>query len=738
MEGPKLDIGRIAVDFFWSGEGRWGLLRKAATVFVLLGLAASLTIIVGRQRAVQSPGQVEIVLDLDSARGLASTRGFDLLSFLQQMKQAGVGGLGITSTGLQELADFGPEAVIPATRFVALASGTAGNPAGAAAGSVREELLSLARSYPQGVFIFGSDPGREKWIDTELARRVGPSGYSHVPLLAGGGKQAWAFLIHQVAYTYQAKPTSASPFAPRYVYDFTLGLDPQNLALARQVGLTPVPVIAGMSGLSAPEVQEFLDAARASGSSGTKASGVPVLIAWGKKPLGDPDFIGTVGRMATTAGVAVGIDTAQGQIGALNLASAAGWNVVKVHEMGTWESVEGEGDWARERGTRLFYIYPAPAVGLDAAATQKASLDLVAALKARFAEVGFQLGPAVPVRPYSPPPLAVLVVGLGILAGLVLFILDFPALPPRWRSWLLASLLPGTAILVMAARLDAARQAMALISALVWPSLGVVFMGQWWERRRQGRSYSAAWRGWVAGLGAVVTAAVPAVVGGLLLNGMLGHIAYALQLEEFRGIKLAYLTPPAVAVLYAVAVGYERVRHGHRDDTGGAGFWQTAADLAGQEMTLGELVAGGAGAAGGVVMLARSGNVDLFHFPIETWLRSRVAAWLSVRARDKEFLVGHPAGIMGSYAAAGLRRVWLWPFLVGFSLAELSITNSFSHIHTPVFISLWRTANGIVLGSAVGLAGTVVLSLVGRWWPDLTGFVRPTASPGRSVDGKTE
>ncbi len=735
MGGPTLDLSKVAVDFFWSGDGRWGLLRKAATVFVLLGLAASLLIIAGRQRAVQSPGQVEIVLDLDAARGLASTRGFDLLSFLEKMKEAGVKGLGISSTGLQELADFGPEAVIPSTRFVALASGTVGNPAGA--GTARDELLSLARSYPQGVFIFGSDPEREKWIATELDRRVGPSGYSHVTLSAGGGGAAWAFLIHQVAYTYQAKPTSASPFAPRYVYDFALGLDPQNLALAREAGLTPVPVIAGMSGLSAAEVQEFLDAAKVSVSSGAQDTGVPVLIAWGKKPLGDLGFIDTVGHLAAAAGVSVGIDTAQGQIGALNLASAAGWNVVKVHEMGTWESVEGEGDWARERGTRLFYIYPAPAVGLDAAGTQKASLDLVAALKARFAEVGFQLGPAVPVRPYSPPPFLVLIVGLGILAGLVLFILDFPALPTRWRSWLLASLLPGIAILVAATLLDAARQAMALLSALVWPSLGVLFMGQWWERRRQAQWDSSAWHGWAAGVGAVVTAAVPAVVGGLLLNGMLGHIAYALQLEEFRGIKLAYLTPPAVALLYAVAVGYERVRVGQRGD-GAMGFWQAATRLAGQELTLGELVAGGAGAAGGVVMIARSGNVDVFHFPIETWLRSRVAAWLSVRARDKEFLVGHPAGIMGSYTAAGLRRVWLWPFLVGFALAELSITNSFSHIHTPVFISLWRTANGIVLGSAVGLAGTVVLWVLGRWWPDLTGFVRPTANTGRSAGSKTE
>ena len=732
-----MGVVKVWRDFFWDGEGRWGLVKKAATVFVLLGLVASVAVIAGRQRAVQSPGQVEIVLDLDSARGLAATRGFDLVSFLEQMKQAGVGGLGISSVGLQELADFGPEAVVPATRFFALASSTTGTgplPAGLARVNANT-LLSLARTYPQGVFILGSDPQREHWIDQELSRRVGPAGYSHVALDHSQGGPAWAFLIHGVSYTYQAKPTSASPFAPRYVYNFSLGLDPQQVSLARQVGLVPVPVLTGLDGLSPDEVREFLDAAKSIPARPYGQTGVPVVISWGKKPLGAPDLISAVGQIAARAGVAVGIDPAQDQIGAGELAAAAGWNVVKVHEMGTWESVEGEGDWARERGARLFYIYPAPATGMGAAQTQQASLDLVAGLKARFTEVGFRLGPAVPVRPYAPPPLLVVLVGMGILAGLVFLILVFPGIPERVREWLMASLLPGFVVLGLAARLDTARQAMALLSALVWPSLGVVMIGEWWERRRLHPEAVAGWRVWLGGAGAVVAASVPAMVGGFLLNGMLGSIAYALQLEEFRGIKLAYITPPLVALVFAA------VKAWHREQAARAPGWrvfQTAMELARQEVSLGEVLMGAAGAAAGVVMLARSGNVNLFHFPVETWIRSKVAALLSVRARDKEFLVGHPSGVMGGYAAARLSRMWLWPFLVGFALAELSITNSFSHIHTPVLISLWRTANGLLLGIGLGLAGTGVLWAAGRLWPDLMGRVVEPGVAGRSASGKTE
>jgi hypothetical protein len=35
-------------------------------------------------------------------------------------------------------------------------------------------------------------------------------------------------------------------------------------------------------------------------------------------------------------------------------------------------------------------------------------------------------------------------------------------------------------------------------------------------------------------------------------------------------------------------------------------------------------------------------------------------------------------------------------------IGQLSILNTFSHIHTPLLVSMWRTLLGLVLGFALG------------------------------------
>ena len=76
------------------------------------------------------------------------------------------------------------------------------------------------------------------------------------------------------------------------------------------------------------------------------------------------------------------------------------------------------------------------------------------------------------------------------------------------------------------------------------------------------------------------------------------------------------------------------------------------------------------------------------------------------RPRFKE-LLGHPAAFLALTLPAW--PAWLrGALLTGGVIAQASILNSFSHYHTPVLISLERTAVALTIGV---LAGVVLLPI---------------------------
>jgi hypothetical protein len=56
-------------------------------------------------------------------------------------------------------------------------------------------------------------------------------------------------------------------------------------------------------------------------------------------------------------------------------------------------------------------------------------------------------------------------------------------------------------------------------------------------------------------------------------------------------------------------------------------------------------------------------------------------------------LIGHPALILSFVLAARGRRSWAFPlFLVG-AIGQVSLLNTFCHLHTPLVASLWRAGH---------------------------------------------
>jgi hypothetical protein len=103
---------------------------------------------------------------------------------------------------------------------------------------------------------------------------------------------------------------------------------------------------------------------------------------------------------------------------------------------------------------------------------------------------------------------------------------------------------------------------------------------------------------------------------------------------------------------------------------------------------------------------------------------------LIARPRFKEFCIGHPALILGLYLRDHpLRRFRGWDarWLIGLGLVgQISIVNTFCHLHSPLTLELQRTVYGIVFGACMGWAAVTILNRTP--WGRVTAAT-PTRSP---------
>ncbi len=110
------------------------------------------------------------------------------------------------------------------------------------------------------------------------------------------------------------------------------------------------------------------------------------------------------------------------------------------------------------------------------------------------------------------------------------------------------------------------------------------------------------------------------------------------------------------------------------------------------------------------IYLSRSGNFPLIPVSdLEFEWRSRLADLFSVRPRTKEFLLGYPALLLGSWLGPpALRRGWGFVLAALGGVAASSVLNTFVHLHIPAAVSTGRTLVGLGLGLAVGLLAVLL------------------------------
>jgi len=629
-------------------------LKAVAVFMIILGVVTASFFNYHRIKGEQAYTAVEILVDYDELQTLATAHHLPLGEVAAKFREAGATGVVVRERTVQDLKESGELVLLKGNELALQQSNNSQFLAGIV--PVREYAYLL---FPLGD---GFKPTR---LGSEVLRHLQAKKTGVTSILAGN----WQVI-------------TVPGLSLREQEKLGLGFPHQKLEDIKEAGLAIVPRMRSFG----PTGEEHLAVLTA---SLRELPGLSLLTFNDEALSGSPVFLAEHFKELQ---VPVGTFEFYNQYGLNQLGIFLDKNVVRVHCISEEElrnfneqtALERYSLAVSERNIRALYVrlfgleQPEPAL--------ERGISFIGQVKQMVEGEGLTVGPAsqLPSLPYSR--FLVLAVGLGVIGGVLLLLRR--VFSPVWTAILGGLALLGWAGLLYVQPL-LARKAFALLAAIVFPLVAVISFVD--EEKKTVRETVAAF----------LKMSGVSLIGAVLLTGLLADKSFLLKLAQFSGVKLAHLLPLMLVPLYYFWKEY-------KDNLVGAGHKLLMAPV-----LIWYAVAAGFILVVLVVYLLRTGNdAPALVTSLETTLRGALDQLLGVRPRTKEFLVGHPAMLLLLYYGFKWPRV---PLLFLGVIGQISLVNTYAHLHTPLFVSLLRSFHGLWLGLGIGLVAILVMRFVNQW-----------------------
>ena len=319
---------------------------------------------------------------------------------------------------------------------------------------------------------------------------------------------------------------------------------------------------------------------------------------------------------------------------------------------------------------------------------------------------GYQFGPAVRYGETGGRLMVALyaLLALGASAGTVWMLCELCPLPvTRLRLTLICLSLVCVGLVVVGG--ETGRRLVALLAGIAFPA--VACLRAFPRQGANGAVPCAPLSCLVPAVKAILTASAITCLGILHVVGLLASRPFMLRANQFLGIKAQHAIP-ILLVAFVALVG-DVPRPGESWTRFKARVRHHLLAVYEEPARFGLLLIGLVALAAFYVILARSGNDSgVGASGTEMKLRAVLDHLLPARPRNKEFLVGHPAFVLAlAWACRGRRRLAIPLFVVG-SVGQVSLLNTFCHIHTPLIISFWHGLLGLLLGIPLGMVAFLI------------------------------
>ncbi|WP_152399970.1 DUF5693 family protein [Paenibacillus cellulositrophicus] len=663
---------------------RWNTAsRKWLWILVVLGIIAAIPVIYDRYRTESSSNNVELVYNY---RGLVETASYQahpeeyLQQQLDQLKAAGVTSMAMFESTLDDFKK--------SRRIMMFNAGDVA--------SMTKSVIPTNDNYTYILFTNEENAGRLSPLIEDTFTGIGI------------GVKPWEF-NGQKGLILETSPEDAvlKPMQP----------DPIAFEMLRSKGFNIVPRMSD----SLPYNQEAMDKLLAY----YQANGVKRVLFEGDsvKGFNDNEDMNSLQGFANLLnqygiGIAAIENLKQPQKGLSKLAYDTDYNVARLYSLSDRDaaalSPETIADRfalaTKDRNIRMLYINVAPSRNVTKATITDSVENIVKTLQEpgnaikQMENNGFKMGQAGAFHIYDSAGQRYfkMVVVLGGVAFVALLVSYF--IPALTLIAFVLGLIGSAGLYVLKPTLF--EQALALLVAISAPTIAVLLAV------RKLNEMNAANAGLTSGrrlAHAVVTyiktaiismSAIPFVI------ALLNNITYSLVLNQFRGVSLLHLAPIGLIAIYVVLY------------RGGKPLQQIG-KLFRTPITLTWVVAAGVIGVLGLYYLSRTGNGGSVS-SIEMTLRTVLENTFHVRPRNKE-LVAHALFLLGIFVSLRYRNVvYLMIFTV---IGQLSMVDTFAHIHSPMKISFVRDLLGLGLGFIFGLIAIGVWQVLEgcwkRWVPPL-------------------
>lgn len=644
---------------------------RFAAFLLLIALLSCVFVALSRLRVEQQTRRVEIAMDYNDFLSFARSYNYNPAAFLLELRRAG-----LTSLALTE--ELGGSLTSSSSPNAMAISGVG--------------LLSSARLAPV------SNPTLAALVRDNKVR-------SGAMYLLVYDKATFDRYMQQLPFHFERGSIrvlhNSVPYAialrtqTDYFNTTALGIPADQVQLARRLGFFVIPRFQNDERIQDGQIAQMFSDLRAG-----KWISTVIFFGLRNQVLGFPDHIRDTAdvlkaRKYTNYGEIETYDVSQVQKGNVELARLIPGHTVRVQAIGKVELdkltvpdiVSRYELGVRERNVRVVYLRPFPHE-YNGLSIEKTNIEMVRQIADDLRSHGFKLGRATPIPLYRGN--SAVAVGVAILAVPSMFVLLlglFGWYRPSWAALAYA--------LTIAVYLGAyvshhdllGRSIVALCGALVFAAAAFTALGPAFFAEPE-RTFGAQA---LKSLRWTLLATGVALLGALVVVGIMSSPLTMEEVEPFRGVKLVLAAPPIIALaLYLFTDRFDSGIRSARE--------AFAAPIRIYQLLLACVVLGA-----GALVLMRSGNQsDIAPSSFELALRHHLTVLLSVRPRTKEFLVGFPFMMLLPALRRLDRRAAGIILTLGIGIGIGDVIDTFSHLHTPLLISIVRVVYGLVLGAIIG------------------------------------
>lgn len=650
--------------------------RKWLWVLVILAIAASVPVIVQRVQTESSANQVEVVFNY---RGLLDVSSYQsnpekyLDDQLDRLKEAGVNTMALFESTLDELVKTRRIMVFNATDVAKMS----------------QTVVTPDRNYTYVAFTNEGNAEKLRPMIEESFRNL------DVPVVSWNQGQYSGLMLGMSMDEAVMKPMELDPFA---------------FAMLREKGFNILPRLSDNVPYDQEQMEEMMAFYAENGVKRILFDGEAVKGYKGTSSVNNlQGFADLLNKHEI--GIATIENLKSPQKGLNQLAYYLDYNVARLHSLQDTEASQDPKVLAdrfvlatKDRNIRMIYLNASPNKDAAKASITSPINNLIDSLTgsegaiARIQNNGFEIGQAKAFEIHDASWQKALK-GVVVLGGVALcaLLVSYFALPLTLLAFVLG-LVGSAGLYVLNSTLM--EQALALAVAISAPTVATVLAIRKVKDIRQSLPAISAGRRLTHTLvlyiktSLISLAAVPFVI------ALLNNITYSLVLNQFRGVSLLHLAPIMLIAIYVFL--YQ-----------GTSIWQELRNWLKTPITLVWVVAAAVLGVLALYYLSRTGNAGTL-LPGEAFFRSFLENAFGVRPRNKEFLLAHPLFLVGIFAA--FRYRWAMYAMIIAVMGQLSMVDTFAHIHTPAVLSLIRGVLGLGLGLIVGLIAIVVWYVIERCW----------------------